>query len=242
MSRFLHADWPAHSAVRTLVTTRAGGVSKGRWSSFNLGFSSGDDRAAVEENRRRLTAVLPSPPAWLRQVHGNEVVRWAQAREGIEGDAVLTRKTGRVCAVLTADCLPVLLADLGGREVAAVHAGWRGLAAGVIARTIETMTADAAGIIAWLGPAISGEHYQVGDEVREVFIKTNPASEAAFRADGTRWRADLYELARQQLSAAGVGSVFGGEYCTFAEPERFYSYRRDGRTGRMASLIWLEDT
>ena len=240
MTGLLEVCWPAHARVRALQTTRAGGASDGCWASYNLGLHCGDDREAVLENRRRLEAILPAEPAWLRQVHGRNVVNWHEAKQGAQADAVISDQPGQVCAVLTADCLPVLLADENGREIAAIHAGWRGLAAGIIDRTVNSMSSSSETLMAWLGPAISRRYFQVGEEVRAAFLRLDPNSECAFYADGDRWKADLYELARQQLRAAGVDAIHGGNYCTFGEPDRFYSYRRDRQTGRMASLIWLD--
>ncbi|NNL94811.1 MAG: peptidoglycan editing factor PgeF [Xanthomonadales bacterium] len=239
MTQYLEADWPAHSRVRTLVSTRAGGVSTGAWASFNLGLQCGDKEQSVLENRRRLRTRLPAEPAWLRQVHGRDVASWTDAQAGVEADAIITGQSKQVCVILTADCLPVLVADVDGRQVAAIHAGWRGLAAGIIEHTIKSMPVAPDRLMAWLGPAISSCHYQVGEEVRAAFLERSVNFSSAFVPDGDRWKADLYQLARQQLQLAGVKSVHGGNYCTFGEPDRFYSYRRDGQTGRMASLVWL---
>ena len=238
-------NWPAPATVRALQTTRLGGTSSPPYDSLNLGAGVDDDPARVEANRERLQrlAALPSSPVWLRQVHGVDVVA-AHAVEGPpEADASWTDRPGVVCAVLTADCLPVLFCDRAGRRVAAAHAGWRGLAAGVLERTVEAMAIDSAELFAWLGPAIGRDAFEVGDEVRDHFLRVDPGASAAFRAGHPgHWYADLFRLARRRLNGIGVRDVLGGEHCTVSTPELFYSHRRDGRrTGRMASLVWLEE-
>lgn len=239
MTDWIVPDWPAPPRVGALVTTRAGGVSQGAYASCNLGAQVGDDPAAVAENRRRLSARLPAEPLWLTQVHGNRVVRAGAAAQGAEADAAFTRQAGTVCAVLTADCLPVLLCARDGGAVAAIHAGWRGLAAGVIEATVVALGADA--LMAWLGPAIGPQAFEVGEEVRAAFVAADAGAAAAFHptTDG-RWLADIYLLARRRLQRLGIADVYGGGECTRRDRARFYSYRRDGRTGRMASLIWRE--
>lgn len=235
-------SWPAPGNVHALMTTRRGGVSLPPYESLNLGDHVGDNPVAVAENRRRLVCELqlPGEPCWLTQVHGTCSADAAALTARCEADASHTDRSGVVCAVLTADCLPVLLCDREGRRVAAVHAGWRGLLDGVIEQTIAAMGGGDE-LLAWLGPAIGPAAFEVGDEVREVFLANAPAAEVAFvPSNNGRWLADLYALARQRLHLVGVSAIYGGEHCTFSEPERFYSYRRDGRTGRMASLIWLE--
>ncbi|HMM55228.1 MAG TPA: peptidoglycan editing factor PgeF [Candidatus Desulfobacillus sp.] len=241
MSGWLRPEWPAPPAVRALVTTRAGGVSRGPYASFNLADHVGDDAAAVAENRRRLRACLPAEPLWLRQVHGSAVVDAAAAAPDAEADAALARQPGTVCAVLTADCLPVLLCSRSGRAVCAAHAGWRGLAGGVLEAAVAALGEPPEDLLAWLGPAIGPRAFEVGDEVRAVFLAGAPQAEAAFApAAPGKWLADLCLLARQRLRAAGVVRIFGGGLCTFSDAARFYSYRRDGITGRMAALIWTE--
>lgn len=238
---WIEPDWQAPSRVRALCTTRLGGVSSGPWHSLNLATHVDDDRAAVAENRRRLCeqAHLPAEPVWLAQVHGCTVARGAAA--GCEADARVSDRPGEVCAVLTADCLPVLLCTRTGSRVAAVHAGWRGLAAGVLERALDMFAEPAGDILAWLGPAIGPAAFEVGAEVRDVFLAADAAAETAFRAGRPgHWLADLYRLASQRLAARGVSAVYGGGLCTYQDAARFYSYRRDGQTGRMASLIWLE--
>ncbi len=241
MNEWIVPDWPSPSRVHALVTRRAGGVSAGAYASLNLATHVGDDPAAVEENRRRLRAQLPAEPRWLTQVHGVRVVDAASALAGAEADAALAREPGAVCAVLTADCLPVLLCDEAGTTVAVAHAGWRGLAGGVIEATVAAMPVAPERLLAYLGPAIGPQSFEVGAEVREAFVTHSADAAAAFadKANG-KWLADLYRLATQRLNALGVVRVFGGGRCTYREAEQFYSYRRDQTTGRMASLIWIE--
>lgn len=240
MDDWLRPEWPAPAAVRALSTTRNGGLSRGCWASLNLGEGCGDDPASVAGNRRLLRRQLPAAPVWLRQVHGRRVVDLNAAGDAPEADAAVSHSPGRVCAVLTADCLPVLFCNRRGSRVAAAHAGWRGLAAGVLEATVTALGEPADELLAWLGPAIGPAAYPVGGEVRDALLRRNAATAEAFEPRGDRWHADLYALARRLLAAAGVRSVYGGGWCTYSEPERFYSYRRDGRTGRMASLVWLE--
>ncbi len=240
----LTAGWPAPARVRTLVTTRDGGVSLAPYASLNLGQHVGDDPAAVAENRARLRACLPAEPFWLNQVHGIGVQEACADAPDVppDADAGFTRQPGVVCAVMTADCLPVLLTDRSGSVVAAAHAGWRGLCNGIIEATIARMAVPANDILAWLGPAIGPDAFEVGPEVRAAFMAHDPTAASAFAAipDG-KYLADIYLLARQRLNACGVTDVHGGDACTVTERERYFSYRRDGRTGRMASLIWLAD-
>lgn len=240
---FITPDWPAPERVRALTTTRRGGISLPPFDSLNLGDHVGDDPAAVAENRRRLVTELglPGEPRWLIQVHGTCSADAASVSRGCEADASYTDQPEVVCAVLTADCLPLLLCDRKGRQVAAVHAGWRGLLNGVIEQTITALGAGDE-LLAWLGPAIGPAAFEVGEEVREAFLADDSAADTAFApSPNGRWLADIYALARWRLQRAGVASVSGGEHCTYSEAERFYSYRRDGRTGRMASLIWIEE-
>ena len=240
MVDFLVPDWPAPANVQARQTQRAGGVSPAPWASLNLGDHVGDDPARVAANRSRLLAELPAPPLWLRQVHGTVVVDAATSAVDSEADASFSRVAGVVCAAMTADCLPVLFCDRAGSVVAAVHAGLRGRLAGVRESSLAAMAVAPGEVLAWLGPAIGPESFEVGAEVRAAFVARDPASAAAFRAHGDgKWLADLYALARQRLAAAGVAGVFGGGACTFADGERYFSFRRDGVTGRMASLIWL---
>lgn len=234
-------DWPAPAQVHALVTTRHGGVSTGPYASLNLGGHVGDAADSVERNRSILRSALPSEPVWLQQVHSVAVAE-ADGAEGIpEADASVARRAGTVCAVLTADCLPLLLCDRQATVVGAAHAGWRGLAGGVIEAAVAAMAVPAADLLAWLGPAIGPQSFEVGGEVREVFLAHDVAAVAAFAPHGAgKWLADLYALARLRLVALGVEQVYGGGLCTYRDSERFYSYRRDGVTGRIASLVWLD--
>ena len=241
MIEFIRPDWPAPSGVRALVTTRRGGVSRPPWDDFNLGHHVDDDPAAVAENRRRLAAAagLPGPVVWLEQVHGVRIAT-PEAPDS-RADGRFSDRPGEVCAVLTADCLPVLLCNRGGTAVAAVHAGWRGLLAGVIEAALACFDDEPSAIMAWLGPAIGPQAFEVGGEVRAAFVAEDRRAADHFAPGRAgRWLADLYGLARLRLARAGVGAVHGGGFCTFNEQDRFFSYRRDGQTGRMASLIWLQ--
>lgn len=237
---WLQPDWPAPARVRTCVTTRLGGVSRAPFDTLNLGDHVGDDPAAVAENRMRLHQALGCRPAWLSQVHGIAVVE-ADPSRVMQADASWTATSGVACAVMTADCLPALFCDRAGTRVAAAHAGWRGLANGVLEATVQTLAVPPAELLVWLGPAIGPAAFEVGAEVREVFIDQHAAAVEAFRpsANSGRWLADLYALARIRLAAQGINAVYGGGECTFSDP-RFYSYRRAAHTGRFASLIWLE--
>jgi YfiH family protein len=235
--------WPAPANVRAVSTQRRGGVSLPPYESLNLGAHVEDAPAAVEANRRRLRTALdlPAEPAWLRQVHGTQVLDLDVRQDGAPADAAVTRRAGNVCAILTADCLPVLLASDTGNCVAAAHAGWRGLAAGVLEATVQAMGSSPSHLIAWLGPAIGPRHFEIGPEVRDEFLRRDPGAAAAFTANERgRFMADLYLLARRRLMALGIARIFGGEACTYTEADRYFSHRRDGRTGRQASLIWLE--
>jgi polyphenol oxidase len=235
-------DWPAPPSVKALITTRAGGVSTGAYASMNLGFSTDDAPAAVEENRRRLTAHLPGVPRWLRQVHGTQVVDADTLADRVEADAAVARTTGTVCAVLVADCLPVLLTDGAGSVVAVAHAGWRGLAGGVIERTVASMRERSPhDLIAYIGPGIGRNAFEVGADVYRAFTHHDAEAAAAFVPHHPgKWLADLPALAQRALAACGVAEVYGGGFCTYTDSRRFFSYRRDGPTGRMAALIWRE--
>lgn len=235
-------DWPAPARVRAVSTTRHGGVSAPPYGSLNLAEHVGDDPACVAENRRRLMAAVgyPAEPAWLQQVHGTTVIAAGQACAPMAADAAWTREPGQPCVVMTADCLPVLLCDRAGTVVAAAHAGWRGLASGVIATAVTSMKASPVELLAWLGPAIGPDAFEVGAEVRTAFLELDADNADCFQpSPAGRWLADLYELARRQLRALGVSAVYGGDYCTFGDSKRFFSYRRENPTGRMATLIWL---
>lgn len=241
----LTPEWPAPSTVHAAFTLRSGGVSAAPFDSLNLGIHVGDQEAAVAENRRRVRTQLrlPQEPAWMEQVHGT-AVRDLDApgpATGIAADVALTRRAGPVCVVQVADCLPVLLAARDGSAVAAAHAGWRGLAAGVLEATVRGLAVEPGGLMAWVGPAIGQAHFEVGEEVRKAFLAHDPAAACAFIGNARgRWQCDLAGLARQRLAALGV-ATFGGTWCTYADASRYFSYRRDGACGRMAALIWRED-
>ncbi|MCZ4305329.1 peptidoglycan editing factor PgeF [Zoogloeaceae bacterium G21618-S1] len=234
-------EWPAPPRVKALMTTRAGGVSAGCFSSLNLGNHVGDDPLVVAQNRREITHLLPSAPIWLSQVHGVQCVTADRVPPGTTADASVTREPEVVCAVMTADCLPVIFCDLGGTVVAAAHAGWRGLLAGVLESTLARMDVPPNEVIAWLGVAIGPDAFEVGDEVRRAFVENDADAGVAFKPANTdgKWLADLYTLARRRLAACGVRQVYGGTLCTLADSQRFFSYRRDGQTGRMAAMVWL---
>ena len=240
MSDWLIPDWPAPAGVKACVTTRAGGVSLAPFDSLNLGDHVDDSPEAVAENRRRLTDHFSIQPAWLKQVHGIVVV---QADPGLvaTADASWTSTPGIACTAMTADCLPALFCDRAGTRVAAAHAGWRGLAAGVLEATLDSLAVPPQDVLVWLGPAIGPQAFEVGPEVRETFVEQLPETAKAFvpSHNAGRFMADIYELARLRLAARGVTAVYGGGFCTVTDP-RFFSYRRSPRTGRFASLVWLE--
>ena len=242
MADLLIPDWPASVRVRALQTLRGGGCSQAPWDSFNLGDHVGDDLAHVAANRAALRMQLPAEPLWLKQIHGIAVVNAKKSQESTEADAAFSWQQGVVCVVMTADCLPVLFCDRAGTVVAAAHAGWRGLVGGVLESTIHEMAVPAGELLAWLGPAIGPSAFEVGDEVRAAFVADDPGAVGAFvpHAPG-KWLADIYELARRRLRRAGVEAIYGGDLCTVSDPDRFFSYRRDGVTGRQATLIWLAD-
>ncbi len=247
---YLLPDWPAPAHIRAACTLRTGGVSPAPYDSLNLGAAAGDARERVAENRRRLRQALqlPAEPAWLHQVHGASVVDIDAAQLDPISDAALptadasvASRPGRVCVVRIADCLPVLFSTTGGTRVAAAHAGWRGLAGGVLEATIDALGTEPARLMAWLGPAIGPQHFEVGEEVRRAFTASDESAASAFVPNERgRWRCDLRSLARLRLNRAGVGRIFGGDWCTYSDPARFFSYRRDGECGRMAALIWME--
>lgn len=239
--QLISPDWPVHDNVRALVTTRKGGASPSPFESFNLADHVGDDPSAVSTNRQILRTFLPAEPKWLKQIHGNKVANVDMLISTVEADASVSFNPGVVCVVLTADCLPVLFCDRQGTRVAAAHAGWRGLAGGVLEASVTAMRCDPADIIAWMGPAIGPQAFEVGEEVRETFITDLPEAATAFKAGQPgKWLADIYELARLRLARAGVSQVYGGGFCTYTDSERFYSFRREKTTGRMASLIWRQ--
>lgn len=241
----LRPDWNAPARVRAASTLRVGGISAAPYTSLNLAQHVGDDAPAVASNRAllRKSLVLPNEPAWLEQVHGTLALPASDAAPGCKADASWTDRSGSVCVVMTADCLPVLFCDDDGRCVAAAHAGWRGLADGVLQSTISQLPASPRKLMAWLGPAIGPNAFEVGPEVRARFLEQDAALHSAFVASprAGHYLADLYALARAILHRAGVERVSGGDRCTYSEPEHFFSFRRDARCGRMASLIWLQD-
>ncbi|MCH7372039.1 peptidoglycan editing factor PgeF [Aeromonas sp. MR16] len=241
---WIEPDWPASARVRALSTTRDGGVSEGVFRGLNLGAHVGDEASRVKANRALLqqAAGIPGRLNWLNQVHGTAVHPVSNEYDGVpEADAACAQEAGLACIVMTADCLPVLFCDRAGTRVAAAHAGWRGLQAGVLEASLAAMGGDPADMLAWLGPAIGPEAFEVGGEVRDAFMAEQAEAAAAFKPSPNegKWLADIYRLARLRLARAGVSAVYGGEHCTHSDGERFYSYRRDGQTGRMASLIWL---
>lgn len=240
---FIIPHWPAPANVKALQTTRSGGISRGPYDSLNLGEHVQDDPLAVAHNRQLLSPYLPSEPVWVNQVHGVEVIDAAKSGCLENADGAFTTQADVVCVTMTADCLPVLLCDKAGTVVAAVHAGWRGLCDGVIEAAIAKMSVEPADILAWLGPAIGPNAFEVGNDVREQFMQKDAQAISAFKSHGDKWLCDIYTLAKQRLVSAGVKAIYGGsvneEFCTYTDAERFFSFRRDNLTGRMASLIWL---
>ncbi|WP_024554301.1 purine nucleoside phosphorylase YfiH [Franconibacter helveticus 513] len=242
MSKLIIPQWPLPPGVAACSSTRVGGVSVAPWNSLNLGAHCGDDLAHVEENRNRVYAAanFPSKPVWLEQVHGKTVLKLTgEPYASKRADASYSNTASAVCAVMTADCLPVLFCNKSGTEVAAAHAGWRGLCEGVLEETVACFQDEPQNIMAWLGPAIGPQAFEVGPEVREAFMEKDAQAESAFRPVAGKYMADIYQLARQRLANVGVQHVYGGDRCTFTEEHDFFSYRRDRTTGRMASFIWL---
>ena len=234
--------WPAPARVRSLITTRSGGVSSGAHASFNLGLKAGDDAQTVRANRAILRTHLPREPAWLKQVHGSRVVLADDLAGTPDADASVAHNAGTVCAVMIADCLPLLLCNTHGSVVGIAHAGWRGLRSGVVENTVAAMDVAAADLLAYLGPAIGPSAFEVGADVRDAFLAADPDAHDAFIPHSEhKWLADLFVLARRRLTSCGVTRIYGGGMCTYRDPARFYSYRRDRTTGRMAALIWLDD-
>lgn len=243
MPALILPQWPQPETVRSCSTTRQGGVSLPPYASLNLGSHVSDCPERVATNRQRLIelASLPAAPHWLEQVHGTDVARLTRstAHQTIRADAAYTNEPGVVCAAMSADCLPVLFCSSAGDEVAAAHAGWRGLNAGVLENTVSAFRAAPQNIMAWFGPAIGPRQFEVGAEVRAAFMAADPHAASAFLPIGEKYLADIYQLARLRLQAVGVSQIFGGDRCTVSESSSFFSYRRDGITGRLASLIWL---
>lgn len=242
---FVYPDWPAPAHVKSLTTTRNGGFSVGPYASFNLSNVVGDEPGNVRRNRMLLREVLklPAEPQWITQVHGNRVIDAFDAAPGEEADGCVTGTAGVVCAVLTADCLPIFLCDRRSTRIGILHAGWRGLAAGIVEEGLRKLQLPTANVLAWLGPAIGPSAYEVGNEVRQVFVTQNHKIAEAFIPSPNHkghWLADLYDIARRKLHEQGVHAVYGGLRCTLREDNLFFSHRREGVCGRMASLIWLD--
>ena len=245
--QFIIPNWPAPNNVKALQTTRNGGVSQTPYASLNFGAHVNDDGIAVAKNRQLLSPYLPSEPVWVNQVHGVEVIDAAQSTCLQDADASFTTQANVVCVTMTADCLPVLLCDKAGTVVAAVHAGWRGLCDGAIEAAVNKLPVERSEILAWLGPAIGPEAFEVGDEVRQQFMQHDSQAELAFKANASKWFCNMYLIAQQRLNKLGVTQVYGGgdhenssdNFCTYTDEARFFSFRRDNVTGRMASLIWL---
>ncbi|WP_019531153.1 peptidoglycan editing factor PgeF [Dasania marina] len=240
LQHFIKPDWPAPDNVVAWASTRQGGVSLPPYSSLNPAAHVGDAAASVQRNRQIISQQcrLPAEPAWLKQTHSTDIVELPSAQ--LDADGATTTAANCVCVVQTADCLPLLLCDQAGQQVAAIHAGWRGLAAGIVEQAVSRMQAPPQQLLVWLGPAISGQHFEVGAEVYAQFVARHSQNRYAFVASERPqyYMADLYQLARNHLQAVGVTAIYGGQYCSYADPQRFYSYRRDGVTGRMASLIY----
>lgn len=239
MSDLIIPIWPAPSNVCAIQTTRKGGFSAVPFDSMNLGLHVSDQPVTVIRNRQLLNQFLPSEPVWLNQVHGTEVIDASLSAEIPNADAAFTRKLNVVCVTMTADCLPVLLCDKRGTIVSAIHAGWRSLCDGVIEQTVEKMGAQPENLLAWFGPAIGPDAFEVGSEVRQAFIEKDADATSAFKPYGDKWLGDLYLIATQRLNKIGVSAIYGGGECTYSSPEQYFSFRRDGVTGRMATMIWL---
>ncbi len=239
-NNLIFPSWPAPRSIHAIQTTRNGGVSDGPYASLNLAGHVGDATKSIRMNREMLRSFLPSDPVWLKQTHSSICINAFEAGINVEADASFTNSMNVVCVVMTADCLPVLLCSRLGNEVAAIHAGWKGLLNGVIESTINQMQTNPSNLLAWLGPAIGPQSFEVGNDVRDAYIELDSGAKAAFvEFSENKWLADLYKLATIRLRAKGISQIYGGEYCTFKDKEHFFSYRREGNTGRMASLIWI---
>lgn len=240
---YITPDWPAPNNVKALVTTRNTGVSNHPYKSFNLALHVGDNPAHVLENRHKLQQLTGAQLRfqWLNQVHGNKIIQAAPSCGEQTADAIYTHKSEMVCAVLTADCLPVFFCDSQGSQVALAHAGWRGLATGILENTIDTFSIPTSDLLVWLGPAIGPQKFEVGDDVRNTYLSISKEFSKAFLPiKHGYWYADIYMLATIKLNMCGVEAIYGGKYCTFTDQNLFYSYRKEGVTGRMASLIWMD--
>jgi len=245
MMKCVTANWTAPTHVKGFTTTRIGGMSQGEFQGFNPAFHVGDNEKSVEENRKLLKnhLNLPGEPCWLTQEHTNIVVNAdPNSQQPPVADASYTNQKNRVCVVMTADCLPILITNKEGSEIASIHGGWRGLLGGIIDNTLQKFKSPPEDLIVWLGPAIGPEIFELGDEVREQFVSTYPESSKAFKPFQDKWLGNIYLLARQQLKNKGVEAIFGGDFCTYSNSELFFSYRRDKITGRMATLVWIEDS
>lgn len=234
-------DWPAPRNIRAATTLRPGGSSSGAFASLNMAMHVGDEDERVKQNRLTVKNLLQLPvePSWLEQIHGNDIIKASATGRLERADASYSDETGIVCAVMTADCLPLLMCSSEGKQVAAVHAGWRGLLAGIITQTVATF--NDRDLLVWLGPAIGPDCFEVGSEVRNAFLEKAPACTDAFKpGKQDKWLADIYQLARIELTGLGIRRIYGGHFCTYTDAERFYSYRRESKTGRMATLIWRE--
>ena len=238
-SNFILPNWPAPANVHALQTNRDGGVSIAPYDSLNLGSHVNDNPMHVAQNRQMLSQYLPSEPVWLNQVHGVNVVDAADTDFVPDADASYTTRKNVVCVTMTADCLPILVCDTAGTLIASIHAGWRSLCDGVIETTVAKLPAKPADLMAWLGPAIGPNAFEVGAEVRTQFIAKDAKSELAFKQHNDKYLADIYQIATQRLNNLGITQIYGGGECTFTDEKRFFSFRRDGATGRMATLIWL---
>lgn len=243
---FLKPNWPAPNNINAYTTLRTGGKSQAPYDQFNLANHVGDEPSLVQKNRTILKneLKLPNDPIWIEQIHGITALKAIPENRHCEADASFTNEQDQVCVILTADCLPVLICNTEGTHVAAIHAGWRGLVNGIIEQTVKQMGLPGESLMAWLGPAIGPGHFEVGEEVKEQFRSTDPKSIDAFiPSPNQRWLANLYQLARLRLKNLNINYIYGGEFCTYSDPTRFYSYRRDGKnTGRMATLIWINST
>jgi YfiH family protein len=239
---FIHPDWPAPNNIQALSTTRNGGFSQDPFDSLNLGSHVGDSLSTVLKNRHSLLdqASLPELPRWLNQVHGSQLISANDWQGNDTADAIVSSQPDQVCAVMTADCLPILLCNTKSDHIAAIHAGWRGLSSGILENTLQQFKCEPNEVLAWLGPAIGPDEFEVGHDVVKAFTHSSSLAHKAFKQiDESHYLADIYLLARQKLIAHGTHAIFGGEHCTVSEPEHFFSYRRDGITGRMASMIWI---
>ena len=243
ISPFISPDWPAPDNIRAFSTTRHGGFSQAPFDSLNFGDHVGDDIALVSQNRAQLRQIIQAPeePLWLKQAHSDHVVNSLDWQLNIEADAIFSQHRNHVCTIMTADCLPILLCNQQGDTVAAIHAGWRSLAAGIIEKTLRRFQCDSSSIMAWLGPAIGPSQFEVGQDVYDAFCRHSPSASQAFKAtDNSHYLADIYQLARQRLESQAITAIYGGDFCTVSDEQRFFSYRRDGKTGRMATLIWIQ--